>query len=52
MGTRIEVHTGEIVARKGVTSRVAEAFRKHRTLCDGVLYAITIIAVLVLVARL
>jgi hypothetical protein len=45
-------HAGDTVARKRTTSRLAEAIGRHRTLRDGILYAITIIAVLALAARL
>lgn len=52
MPTTIELHTGETVVRKPATSRIAESFGNHRTLCVGILYATTIIAVLALVAKL
>jgi len=52
MTTTIEVLAGELVARKPAASWAAQSFGRHRTLCTGILYGITIIAVLGLVARL
>jgi len=52
MPTATEVHAYELVARQRVMSRVVENLRNHRTLCLGILYVITIIAVLAAVARL
>ena len=52
MATTAEVHAGELMAPKRATSKVPGSLRPHRTLCVGLLYAITIVGVLALVARL
>jgi hypothetical protein len=52
MATTIEVPVDELVERKRATSGVAESVGDYRTLCVGILYVITIIAVLAFVARL
>jgi hypothetical protein len=52
MATTLEMHVGEPLERKRTTSGFAERFRNHRTLGAGILYALAIIAVLALVARL
>jgi type IV secretory pathway component VirB8 len=52
MDRAIEVWEGEGGSRRWVTSKVAQSARHHRTLWIGVLYAITIIVVLAVVARL
>jgi hypothetical protein len=52
MATRLEVHADELVELKRATSGFVERFRNHPTLGAGILYAVAIIAVLALVARL
>ena len=52
MATTTEVQAGELVARQRATSRIGRNLRNHRTLCVGILYLITIIVVLAIVARL
>ena len=51
MTTTTEVCAGEPIARRRA-SGVAENLRHHRTLYQGILYVITIIAVLAVVGRL
>ena len=52
MATRLEMHADELVERKRATSGFAQRFGNHPTLGAGILYAVAIIAVLALVARL
>ena len=52
MDRAIEVWEGEGGARRWVVSQVAQKTRHHRTLWIGVLYAMTIVVVLVVVAKL
>ena len=52
MDRAIEVREGEGGAQSSAVSKVAHGTRHHRTLWMGVLYAITIIVLLAVVARL
>lgn len=52
MATAAEIHALEPIARKRAMSSVTGYVHNHRTLCVGMLYAITIVAVLACVARL
>ena len=52
MATTIEVRVRELVARNRATSRAAECIGSHKTLCIGILYVITIVAILAVAARL
>ena len=52
MGRAIEVWEGEGGAYRSIASKVVQSTRHHRTLWTGVLYALTIIVVLALVAKL
>jgi hypothetical protein len=52
MATATEVLAGDFDARKRATSGIGRNFRNHRTLCVGILYLITILVVLAVVARL
>ena len=52
MATTLEMHVSELLERKLATSGFAERFRNNPTLGAAILYAVAIIAVLALVARL
>jgi hypothetical protein len=52
MGRTIEVRDGAGGACGTMVSQVAQSARDHRTLRIGVLYAMTIVAVLAAVAKL
>jgi hypothetical protein len=52
MDRAIEVWEGEGGALRWVGSKVMQSTRNHHTLWIGVLYAVTIIVVLAVVARL
>ena len=52
MDKSIEVWEGEGGAHRSVASRVVHSTRHHRTLWTGVLYVITIVVVLAVVAKL
>ena len=52
MDSAIEVREGEGGAHRSVASRVVQSIRRHRTLWIGVLYTITIVMVLGVVAKL
>ncbi len=43
---------GALVARNYATLRLAERLGNHRTLCTGILFVLTIAAILAVVARL
>ena len=51
MDRAIEVREGEGGARSGVASTVAQSTLDHRTLWMGALYAITILVVLAVAAK-
>ena len=52
MDRAIEVWEGEGGAHRSVASRVVQSTRYHRTMWTGVLYVITIVVVLAVVAKL
>jgi hypothetical protein len=52
MDRAIEVWEGEGGTHRSVVANVVQSTRHHRTLWIGVLYAITIVMVLVVVAKL
>ncbi len=52
MDSAIELWEGEGGAHRAVASKVVQSTRHHRTLWIGVFYAITIVLVLAVVAKL
>ena len=52
MDRALEVWEGEGGAHRSVASKVVQSTRHHRTLWTGVLYAITIVVILAVVAKL
>lgn len=52
MERAIDVWEGEGGARRWVESKVVQGTRNHHTLWIGVLYAVTVVVVLAVVARL
>jgi hypothetical protein len=52
MDRALEVWEGEGGAHRSVASKVVQSTRHHRTLWTSVLYAITIVVILAVVAKL